>query len=35
VLVLRKPEGRRGTHEIKVDLVDRKGTVRARTYYED
>lgn len=35
VLVFRKPDGRRGTHEIKVDLVDRKGSVNARTYYED
>ncbi|MFN2384851.1 MAG: VWA domain-containing protein [Thermoanaerobaculia bacterium] len=35
VLVFRKPDGKRGTHEIKVDLVDRKGTVNARTYYED
>jgi hypothetical protein len=35
VLVFRKPEGKRGTHEVRVDLVDRKGTVNARTYYED
>ena len=35
VLVFRKPEGKRGSHEIKVDLVARKGSVNARTYYED
>jgi VWFA-related protein len=35
VLVFRKPEGPRGYHEIKVDLVGRKGDVYARMYYED
>lgn len=35
VLVFRKPEGPRGTHEIKVDVPGRKATVNARTYYED
>lgn len=35
VLVFRKPDGKRGAHAIRVDLVDRKGTVNARTYYED
>jgi VWFA-related protein len=35
VLVFRKPDGKRGTHEIKVELVDHKGSVHARTYYED
>lgn len=35
VLVFRKPDGPRGYHEIKVDLVGRKGAVNARAYYED
>lgn len=35
VLVFRKPEGPRGTHEVRVDLVGRKGRVLARGYYED
>ncbi len=35
VLVFRKPEGSRGHHEVRVDLVGKKGRVLARGYYED
>jgi len=35
VLVFRKPEGPRGEHEVRVDLVGKKGRVLARGYYED
>lgn len=35
VLVFRKPEGKRGYHEVRVDLVGKKGRVLARGYYED
>jgi VWFA-related protein len=33
VLIVEKPEGRRGTHTITVDLVRRKGIVLARSSY--
>jgi VWFA-related protein len=35
VLVFRKPDGPRGHHEVRVDLVAKKGRVLARGYYED
>jgi VWFA-related protein len=35
VLVFRKPEGPRGYHEVRVDLVGKKGRVLVRGYYED
>ena len=35
VLVFRKPDGPRGNHTIEVELVRRKGRVRAREYYPD
>jgi len=35
VLVFKSPPGPRGYHEIEVRLVDRKGEVNARQYYED
>jgi len=35
VLVFRKPDGPRGYHEVRVDLVGKKGRVLARGYYED
>ncbi len=35
VLVFKKPDLPRGYHSIDVDLVQRKGRVLARTYYED
>jgi VWFA-related protein len=35
VLVFRKPDGPRGEHEVRVDLVGKKGRVLARGYYED
>ena len=35
VLVFVKPRTSRGTHEIRVELVGRKGRVSARQYYQD
>jgi VWFA-related protein len=35
VLVLVKPEGKRGAHEVAISLAKRKGQVNARSYYED
>jgi VWFA-related protein len=35
VLVFRKPDGPRGYHDVRVDLVGKKGRVLARGYYED
>jgi hypothetical protein len=35
VLVFVKPEGPRGVHPLSVRLAGRKGTVVARTYYQD
>jgi VWFA-related protein len=35
VLVFVKPRAARGTHEIRVELVGRKGRVSARQYYQD
>jgi len=35
VLVFKAPDGPRGFHSIRVDLVGRKGQITARTYYED
>jgi hypothetical protein len=35
VLVFRKPDGPRGEHEVRVDLVGKKGRVLARGYFED
>ena len=34
VLTFEKPPLRPGTHRIEVDLVGRKGTVLAKSYYE-
>jgi hypothetical protein len=34
VLTFEKPRLRQGTHAIEVDLVGRKGTVLARSFYE-
>ena len=35
VLVFRKPDGPRGHHEVRVELVGQKGRVLSRGYYED
>ena len=35
LVFLKPPGGKRGTHDIEVDLVGHKGTVYARQYYED
>ena len=35
VLVFKTPDGPRGFHTVKVDLVGHAGEVNARTYYED
>ncbi len=35
ILVIVKPRGTRGDHEISVELVGRKGYVYARQYYQD
>ena len=35
ILVVVKPRGTRGDHQIEVDLVGRKGYVYARQYYQD